>query len=178
MLRRVLYLCVAASVVAAVLLMIPSRAPAGPVDALVVFAGGTGERLDRAEELVRSGRARALAISHGTGWPQGRRLCRAGRVSTASGRVPVVCFSPVPDSTKGEAIAIGRLASARRWRTVGVVTSSFHVRRAVLLTRRCAHGVRVEAVGVAPELTRVRTWVNVFREEGAIVAALTVDRGC
>ena len=64
------------------------------------------------------------------------RLCAAHRYAGAR----VVCFTAVPFSTRGEAETVARLARARGWHSVVVVTSTFHITRAHMLFRRCFHG--------------------------------------
>ncbi len=116
-------------------------------DALVVLAGGRDERLDEGLALMRRGLARTLVISDGRapGWRNGNRLC-AGRTS-----LRVLCFYPRPYSTRGEARGMALLAAEHGWRSLIVVTSAYHVRRARMLFRRCFHG-RVEAVASQPDL--------------------------
>ncbi|MFI5046905.1 MAG: YdcF family protein, partial [Acidimicrobiia bacterium] len=65
-------------------------------DAVVVLAGGDGERLDRGLQLMRDGVAPTLVLSFGP-----NRLCSGGQPFA------VVCFAPSPETTRGEAEAIG-----------------------------------------------------------------------
>src|SRR5438045_6692777 len=78
-----------------------------PSDAIVVLAGGQGERLPRAVALVRRGLAPTLVISNGAakGWILGNKLC--GNQHSFQ----VVC--PSPATTRGEAQMIARLARER-----------------------------------------------------------------
>ncbi|MEM7274964.1 MAG: YdcF family protein, partial [Actinomycetota bacterium] len=117
----------------------PQSVEPDAVDAVVVLAGGSGERLGRALELLEDPAgpvADTLVLSIGNGaWPG------AGPVEVSCGdrgAVDVICFEPVPDSTKGEAIAIGRLAEERGWRRIALVTSDYHLHRAMLRVERCA----------------------------------------
>ena len=66
---------------------------------------------------------------------RGNRLC-AGRPAP----VPVVCFHPVPYSTRGEARSVARLAVNHHWTSVLVVTSRYHIARAGILFDRCFDG--------------------------------------
>jgi uncharacterized SAM-binding protein YcdF (DUF218 family) len=107
---------------------VPARA-----DAIVVLAGARGHRLGKGLELWRRRVAPTLVISDGraAGWVEGNRLCNRARV---------LCFHPDPYSTRGEAEWIGREAARRGWRSVVVVTSTYHVRRARLIVGRCFKG--------------------------------------
>ena len=96
-----------------------------PADAqaIVVLSGGQ-HRLNDGLRLWRAGVARTLVISDG------------------------LCFRPKPYSTRGEA----RWTGARGWRSVVVVTSTYHVRRTRELFERCVRG-RVAVVAAEPPLT-------------------------
>ena len=131
MIRRALLLCVLAYVAAAsYLFVVHHDDPPAKADAVVVLSG-TSERLPVGERLVREGYAPLLVVSRST-YPKAaeQRACRSG----------ALCFRAAPYSTRGEARAIARLAAARHWRMVDVVTSQFHIVRARLLIRRCYHG--------------------------------------
>ncbi len=154
------------------LFLIPHQDRAGRADAVVVLSGSKAPRLGKALDLMGRGVAPVLVISHGRdrSWPQANRLCRHGGPGFR-----VVCFLPVPDSTQGEAQTFGRLAARRRWRSVLVVTSTFHVTRARMLFRRCVDG-RVRAVGASYNLRHVFDYV--FSEWGKLAYALTLHRRC
>ena len=115
----------------------PPRHVPQHADAIVVLAGARGPRLARGLALVRKGVAPVLLVSDGWGlaWVEANRLC-AGRPAP----VPVLCFHPNPYSTRGEARTVGRLAASRRWRSVVVVTSRYHITRAGILFDRCFDG--------------------------------------
>jgi uncharacterized SAM-binding protein YcdF (DUF218 family) len=155
----------------AVLFVWPSQDSPTRADAVVVLAGSKKRRLDRALALMRRHVAATLVISDGrvAGWPQANRLC--------AGPAPfrVVCFRASPYSTRGEAETVARIAAARGWRSLVVVTSTYHVRRAKLLFERCFPG-RVQAVGASYSVTELPA---VLASEWAkLVYALTVARDC
>jgi uncharacterized SAM-binding protein YcdF (DUF218 family) len=140
-------------------------------DAVVVLAGAKAPRLDKGLELMRRGVAPVLVISDGLDplWPQANRLCR-GHPGFA-----VVCFRPSPFSTRGEAEWVARMASARGWRSIVVVTSRYHVTRAGILFRRCFHG-DVDTVGAPFELSSVGKYVA--SEWVKLVYEVTFARKC
>jgi uncharacterized SAM-binding protein YcdF (DUF218 family) len=167
---------VAAWLVACVFLFVWPRADAAPrrADAVVVLSGARNLRLDPALRLIARHVAPVLAISGAAAdpkWRKARRLCAAGRVDSAR----VVCFTPRPFSTRGEAREVGRLARARGWSRVVVVTSTFHVTRTRVLFHRCYPG-RLWVVGArAPWWRLPEEWAD---ETAKLAVQLTVERGC
>ena len=142
---------------------VPRRA-----DAIVVLSGGRGHRVDEGVRLWRSGVARTLVISDGVadGWVQAKRLCP---------RPGVVCFRPEPYSTQGEARWIGLEAKRRRWESVVVVTSTYHLRRARMVVGRCFEG-RLAAVAADPP--PVNFVIGITWEWPKSLYYLTLKRGC
>jgi uncharacterized SAM-binding protein YcdF (DUF218 family) len=142
-------------------------------DAVVVLSGGR-ERLPPALKLIRAGVAPVLAISsvdRTKPWKLGRELCRARRYAGAR----VLCFDARPYSTRGEAETVARLARARGWTSIVVVTSRFHTTRAHMLFDRCFSG-RLSMVGVGSTWWRLPLdWAS---ETSKLVYQLTAQRGC
>jgi uncharacterized SAM-binding protein YcdF (DUF218 family) len=139
-------------------------------DAVVVLAGDH-LRLGKALELMTRRVAPTLVISDGLapGWREANRLCRGGA------RFRVLCFRPDPYSTRGEARTVARMAAARGWRSVLVVTSKYHVTRARLLFDRCVSG-RVSVTGATYQRSLIP--LEVFLEPAKLVYALVVRRSC
>jgi uncharacterized SAM-binding protein YcdF (DUF218 family) len=132
----------------------------------VVVLSGTRQRLPVGQRLVREGYAPLLVVSRSTDPNTAeRRACRAG----------ALCFRAKPYSTRGEARAIARLAAARGWRTVDVVTSQFHVLRARILIRRCYHGgLRMVGASQSP----LRLPIDMAKESLKLVYQEVFARGC
>lgn len=156
----------------ALLFVWPREDDPGRADAVVVLSGGRNFRLEKGLELVRRNVADTLVISdgHADGWILANRLCADG-----GDGFRVICFKPEPYSTQGEAEAVARLGRERDWRSVTLVTSTFHVFRARMLFERCFAG-RVEAVGARYKLQYLPT--ALFWETGKLGYALTVERDC
>jgi uncharacterized SAM-binding protein YcdF (DUF218 family) len=150
--------------------LVPVQDEPRHADAVVVLAGDH-LRLGKALELMTRRVAPTLVISDGLapGWRRANRLCRGG------GRFRVLCFGPKPYSTRGEARAVARMAATRGWRSVLVVTSTYHVTRARLLFGRCVAG-RVFVTGSTYRRSLVP--LEVFLEPAKLVYALVVARGC
>jgi uncharacterized SAM-binding protein YcdF (DUF218 family) len=167
---------IAAFVVASLVLFVfPEQDDPGPrsADAVVVLSGTFSSRIDKGLELMRRRVAPLLVIS---GWPDPRYhrvapYCRRPHAWPFR----VSCFMPEPYSTRGEAEEIARRARAGHWRTVVVVTSTYHVFRAGMVFRRCTR-TRVEVVGARPSV--VHWFEGVFQEWGKLVYQLTAERSC
>ncbi len=166
MIKRVLLTLIVAYVaVAAYLFVVHHDDRPAKADAVVVLSG-TKERLPVGQRLVREGYAPLLVFSRATHpKPAELRACRTG----------ALCFRAVPYATRGEARAIARLAAARHWRTVDVVTSQFHVFRARILIRRCYHG-GLRMVG-APE-PAWRLLYDAVKETAKLGYQEVFSRGC
>lgn len=144
-----------------------------PADAVVLFVGGRGERLDTARELLERGVADVLVIPNGFGpaWPEADEFCRA------EADLEIICPVPEPNNTRGEARAIADLAAERGWDSLVMVTSVYHVARARLMLERCFDG-EVVAVGADPDLS-FRDWLSrVNHEWFGNLHARTVSTGC
>jgi uncharacterized SAM-binding protein YcdF (DUF218 family) len=111
------------------LFVYPASSTPAHADAVVVLAGGEGERLDRGLDLIRRGVSSNLVLSTGP-----------DRICGAQHDFAVYCFLPDPDDTRGEAEAIGRIAEREGWHHLVLVTSDYHATRARLLLERCFSG--------------------------------------
>jgi uncharacterized SAM-binding protein YcdF (DUF218 family) len=178
-LRRVLLVLavlVAAWLAACMVLFVWPPAETGApahADAVVVLSGSTA-RLPPAEQLIQDGVAPVLALSSVAAtpnWKAARRLCRAGRYAGAR----VLCFEASPYSTRGEAETVARIARSRGWRSLVVVSSTFHLTRASMLFRRCYDG-RLWFVGAPKTWWRLpQEWAS---ETGKLLVQTTFERGC
>lgn len=98
-------------------------------DAVVMLAGADDGRHLYARDLVEAGYADTLLVSNpgGNSEKVARRLCTGpARPSGAE----VVCFSPDPRTTWGEAQSVAAIARARGWERILVVTNRPHTLRA------------------------------------------------
>jgi len=167
---------IAAWLVACLVLFVwPPAESSAPAHAdVIVVLSGSKRRLPPALALIRRGVAPVLALStvqRTKHWPQASRLCASHRYANAR----VVCFTAVPYSTRGEARTVARLARERDWRSIVVVTSTFHITRAHMLFRRCYHGP-LTMIGSPSTWWRLPSeWAS---ETGKLLVQLTVRRGC
>jgi uncharacterized SAM-binding protein YcdF (DUF218 family) len=166
-----LLLTVAVVAASARLFVWPTTDPPGQADALLVFAGKR-ERLREGLRLLWAGVAPVLVISDG-GEPHSPagRICRDLPTD-----LEVVCVTPARSSTTAEAAAFAELAERRGWRSVALVTSTYHVRRASLLLERCYQG-EVAAIAV-PRPRGPGLATDVLHEWAGLAAAVSVQRRC
>jgi uncharacterized SAM-binding protein YcdF (DUF218 family) len=114
--------------------------PLDKADALIVLGDDNfyADRATRAAQLFREGKAPVIVAS-------GRRLRPNAGIAELMEHdliergVPkdrIVRFAQDADSTLEEARALARLAKARKWHSVIVVTSNYHTRRARYIFQR------------------------------------------
>ncbi len=137
-------------------------------DAIVVL-GGTQGAGAKAIELAKEGYAPTIAFS----------VTPTASCGHSIAHLPterVLCFTPHPDSTQGEARWIAHMATLRDWHQVIVVMRTTQATRARLRIGRCYPG-RVIEVGVAP--SGPCDWVHgIIYEWGALVKALVLQSSC
>lgn len=128
-------------------------------DAIFVLAGDRVSRWLEARDLFREGYAPIVALSPGY-WghaeelasKQGLRVENEGeraRDALVTLGVPadrIVVVPGHPDNTAGEASQLHSLSLRRGWRTVIIVTSKLHTRRAAFAMRRALEGTSVRIV--------------------------------
>jgi len=133
--------------------------PLRHADAAFVLAGARLERVLEAADLYRDGYAPVLALSPGREEPaeivaraRGIRFPREAdvlREALASAGIPrdaVLIGERSVDNTAEEGALLRALTISRGWRTVIVVTSKYHTRRAGFAIRRALEGTGVEIV--------------------------------
>jgi uncharacterized SAM-binding protein YcdF (DUF218 family) len=152
------------------LLIWPRTDTPAHADAVVVLGSEVNGRLDEGLRLMDAGVADTLALSVG-GDGDAPPQCSEPEPYR------VICFNAVPFTTHGEAREIRSLAVSRGWRSIAVVTSSYHVARSRLLVGRCFGG-RIEVIA-SPASFSPSVWVRrLVHEWGGLVYAWTLSRGC
>lgn len=127
-------------------------------DAVIMLGGASSERLPVAQQVQQEIGAPILALSN-TDTPGNKTaddLCNTGQVPSST----LVCFRPGEYDTRGEAEAIGKLVRANGWKSITVVTSSYHVARAGRLMEQCTTA-DVQMVPSHPDLSP-RQWLRRF----------------
>jgi uncharacterized SAM-binding protein YcdF (DUF218 family) len=143
---------VAARVAAGALVV---EAPLAKADAMVVLAGSSAyvERTRRAAELYRQGRAPLVLLTNDgqlSGWSEETQsnptFVERARGELVRGGVPEACIEALPrrvESTHDEAVLLRDYAAGRGLRSLVVVTSAYHTRRALWTFARAFEGTGV-----------------------------------
>jgi uncharacterized SAM-binding protein YcdF (DUF218 family) len=167
MLRIALVLIVILTVATARLLVWPTQGAPSKVSAIVMLAG-SGARLPVALQLASQHRAQVLVVSQGYD----------GYGSPCPPRPPgvqLICFDPVPPTTRGEAEYFGQLAKKYHWTSVVIVTSRAQAFQARMLFQRCFPGTVYNSVAPVPLLS----WPEgIAYEWGALAKAVFSHRAC
>ncbi|MDP5225545.1 MULTISPECIES: YdcF family protein [Arthrobacter] len=144
--------------VAVNLFCFPPPARPGSADAVVLLGGASAERLPTALALFRElpgDPTLVLSTTDTAANAAADAMCREPEPG-----LKLVCFHPDPRNTRGEADALRRLTELHGWRSVIVVTSSYHVPRAGELLGQCLPA-RVRMVGTEPRLNTFQ-WLRRF----------------
>jgi uncharacterized SAM-binding protein YcdF (DUF218 family) len=127
-------------------------------DAVIMLGGAASERLPAAQRIQRELGIPVLVLSRTDTF--GNRaadgVCGAAKFPNPS----LICFRPPDLDTRGEAQAISRLVALNGWKSVTVVTSSYHVTRAGRLISQCTTA-EVQMVASHPDLD-LGQWLRRF----------------
>ena len=114
--------------------------PIDKADAIIVLSDDNfyADRATRAAELFREGKAPVVAASGRRLRPSAgiAELMEHDLVERGVPRDRILRFAHDADGTREEAEALARFAKERKWRSVIVVTSNYHTRRARYIFRR------------------------------------------
>jgi uncharacterized SAM-binding protein YcdF (DUF218 family) len=114
--------------------------PLGKADALVVLSDDSfyADRATRAAELLREGKAPLIVASGRRLRPNAgiAELMEHDLIERGVPKEKIVRLPQDADSTKEEAEALLKFAKGKKWRSLIVVTSNYHTRRARYIFRR------------------------------------------
>lgn len=127
-------------------------------DAVIMLGGASAERLPVARRVQQELGAPVLVLSH-TDTP-GNQLADEACNSAQFPNPDLICFRPDEYDTRGEAVAIGKLVELNGWKSVTVVTSSYHTARAGRLMEQCTTA-DVQMVPSHPDFP-VTQWLRRF----------------
>lgn len=166
-LNAALFVVIVCGLVTARLLVWPAQGMPTRVSAIAMLAG-PGNRLPVALTLAREQRAPVLVISRGyNGY--------GGPCPPPTPGVKLICFDPVPPTTRGEVEAVSRLAGQHHWSSVVLVATRPQDTRARIMMERCFRGSTYVVTAPLP----VRSWpYQIIYGWGALLKALVVNRAC
>lgn len=158
---------VAVAIVEIRLYVVPASDGARPADAVVVLGGQAYQaRLQTADQMLKKYPGSVVVVSIPGGIP-----CPP----QPAGATAILCFSPNPSTTQGEARTAAKLAAQYGWKSMEVVTTADQVWRARLRFSRCWSG----------DLRMVRSNSSFYQrlravpyETAATVKAETLQRSC
>lgn len=151
-----------------------TRAGAARADAIVVLAGSStyAERARKAAALFGEGRAPRIVLTNDAlkgGWSEAeqrnplfveRAAAELRRAGVPADRIEII-WRPV-GSTREEAARLREYAAERNLRSLAVVTSAYHARRALWTLRQALRGsgvgVEIEAVAPGEQSPAPATW--------------------
>jgi uncharacterized SAM-binding protein YcdF (DUF218 family) len=112
--------------------------PLAHADAIVAISGDTGARADTAVALWKQGFAPLLIFSGGSEDPQSVASAELMKRAAVGAGVPAdaILVEPASATTEENAARVADLMTARHIRTVILVTSPYHQRRASMLFER------------------------------------------
>lgn len=140
-----------------------------PVDGIVVLTGGA-DRISEALSLLERGKGKRLLIS-GVGVqspPEALRRRWQGRDALFD---CCVDLDYQARNTRGNALEARRWAEANGFRSLMLVTASYHLPRARLELIAAMPGVQLRAHPVVPEASRIRRWW----QDPALVRIITLE---
>lgn len=133
--------------------------PLRTADAIFVLSGSNADRWLEATDLYGEGIAPVIYLSlggmdggqralteRGVKMPNGAEIARGVMLQLGLPPEAIVIPPRQHDNTAQEASTVRELSASRRWRTVIVVTSRFHTRRARFAMRRTLSGTGVDVI--------------------------------
>lgn len=170
--KRLFLTLAAAGVVVAVFAgrILYAEDPLDRADVLYVLAGARADRWLEAAELFRGGYAPRIVLGSGGGdaaerllagrgvrLPTDGELARDGLLQLGVPPAAIIVPDSRNDNTAEESSAFARIAATERWRSVIVVTSKFHTRRAGYAMRRALRGTGMRVIVRASRYDTFRT---------------------
>jgi uncharacterized SAM-binding protein YcdF (DUF218 family) len=133
--------------------------PPGPCDAIVVMAGDPDyERTTAAVALMRAGNVPTLILTGGEPGPGDSAESLRAKALELGVPAARIRLETVSHSTRGAVLAVAPILESIGARTVTVVTSPYHQRRATAAARSAWPGVEVRARTASPSAWSPGRW--------------------
>lgn len=143
--------------------------PPKQADAVVMLGGASKERLLDAMLIRDQVKAPFLVLSYTNTAGNASADSYCDLHSNKLIYPDVICFTPNPLDTRGEAQQIGTLVSEHGWKDVVVVTSKYHVERAGTLMKQCANA-KVSMMATDPSLDGWQWFRRFVIETGGLIS--------
>ncbi len=163
---------------AAFVVTLPASLPISAMpraDAIVVLTGGGGSRINAAAQLLAQGHGQRLLISGVNGTVRPSDIQRLFHLDAAA----MACCIDLDyraRNTLGNADEIAAWARAHQYRQLIVVTSAYHMPRALIELRAAMPAARLIPFAVAPAHLGWESWRRQFVEYLKYIAILARDR--
>ncbi|WP_233211572.1 YdcF family protein [Mycobacterium sp. shizuoka-1] len=118
----------------------PHADPLSKADAIVVLGGENDGRLQYGLQLAEQGYAHTVVLSNAYAGNAADLADFDQACASGTPAITVVCFTPSPFTTRGEAMYVTRLAKQHHWTHVIVVSWNYHVVRARYIFHQCFDG--------------------------------------
>ena len=133
--------------------------PPGPSDAIVVMAGDPGyERTTAAVALMRAENVATLILTGGEPGPGDSAQSLRAKALELGVPEPQIRVETVSHSTRGAVLAVAPILQSLGARTVTVVTSPYHQRRATAAARRAWPAIHVRSRAASPSAWTPDRW--------------------
>jgi uncharacterized SAM-binding protein YcdF (DUF218 family) len=144
--------------------------PPGPSDAIVVMAGDPDyERTRAAVALMRSENVATLILTGGEPGPGDSAESLRAKALELGVPQPRIRVETTSHTTREAVLAVAPILQSLGARTVTVVTSPYHQRRATAAARRAWPGVTVLSHPASPSVWSPRRWWGTARSRRAVV---------
>ena len=146
-------------------------------DAVIVLGGEHDGREEYGLQLARRVSARAVVLSDP--YPRDDAVMR--KACSRRTKIEILCRTPVPQTTRGEALLMRTLAHQRHWGRVVVVTWRYHIVRTRLIFEQCysqdPEAFAIHAVPSHDELPSA-LWEYTFLYQYAALLKATLQGNC
>jgi uncharacterized SAM-binding protein YcdF (DUF218 family) len=133
--------------------------PPGPCDAIVVMAGDPDyERTTAAAALMRAENVPTLILTGGEPGPGDSAESLRAKALELGVPAPRIRLETVSHSTRGAVLAVAPILESIGARTVTIVTSPYHQRRATAAARRAWPGIEVRGRAASPSSWSPSRW--------------------
>ncbi|WP_169746748.1 YdcF family protein [Demequina silvatica] len=146
------------------------------VDAVYVLGSPMDMRMDLAEQMVADGLTDTVVVSISEDPAERQWVPQAVEACETSQEYTIICGTPDPFTTRGEARWLRDLQEEHGWESVGVITVAPHISRTRVIMGRCWDGDI--AYFESGEPLWFELWVEQYLYQTAAFVKVAFERGC